>query len=166
MPSPLRFGRWFAFVGFVVSTAFAAPAIRFADVRPGDKLEVYYSASGCFASERAEFFYSSQGQGSFDVTEYVRVDDALSRWQPLNRGAVVLEPGDIAKLDLLLARYRTPPPPDHIQLTGPMIPSLELRLRRNGHVVAQEQLTEKWPPGDGVLTFGEMLQALRLHARR
>jgi hypothetical protein len=141
--------------------------VRFAEVRPGDTLEVNYSAVGCFYSEAAEFIFRLRGHGEFSVTEIVRGRQPALVWERMPRGAVMLERGELVKLDRLLDHYRTPPSPDTFQLTGPPIPSLHLVHRRSGRVVATETLNDQGgTPGGEVLTFGEMLEALRKNARR
>ncbi len=149
------------------SAAPSAPTkIRFTDLRAGDTLQVYYWAVGCWDSEGADFTFSPEGHGRFAVTEHVRTNDPLNRWQPMPRGFVFLEAGECAKLDRLLDCYRTPPAPDAVLLTGPMIPAVRLRLVRGRRIVAEEQLQQTGYPGQDLLTFGEMLQALRVHAKR
>ena len=79
-------------------------------------------------------------------------------------GLVWLERGEVAKLDRLLDHYRGPAVTDVTVLGGEV--SIRVQHRRGGQVLADENLTT-WGsrPDHTMLTFGEMLAALK-HASR
>lgn len=168
--APPRLGRLLLLAILTTLVAGAAPTpkpIRFAQVQPGDTLVVHYSAVGCFYSEAAKFVFSPRQHGQFVVTESVRSVDVPGAHDPLGRGTIYLEAGEVAKLDRLLDRYRQPRDPKLITLIGPAIPVLHLQLRRGGRIVAEENLHPQAPfDDDDVLTFGTLLRALREDARR
>lgn len=151
---------------FCVSVCPAAETrVRFSAVKPGERLEIRYTASGCFYWESADFTFYPDDAGYFSVREK---GSAIHppRSHPLARARVNLERGERAKLDELLDVYRAPVPEGVMLLFGPAHPSLHLKHYRGRQLIAEEILNPTYTAGEGPLTFGAMLAAVRNYAQR